>query len=42
MGSDKNGFDRFSLLDKSDRLGVSEKNGDFQKEAGRKFDEKRV
>ena len=42
MGSDKNGFDRLSLLDKSDRLGVSEKNGDFQKEAGRKFGEKRV
>ena len=42
MGSDKNGFDRFSLLDKSDRLRISEGNGEFQKEAGRKFDEKRV
>ena len=42
MGSDKNGFDRFSLLDKSDRLGLSEGNGEFQKETGRKFDEKRV
>ncbi len=27
---------------KSDRLGVSEGNGDFQKEAEREFDEKRV
>ena len=42
MGSDKNGFDRYDLLDKSDWLEISEENGKERKRAERSFDEKRV